>query len=149
MVLSIIFLEDKHKILFHCDVFLSWTRIMSVLIGWPISNTLTPHGKKMHVKEIYVIFIHLFDSGHRICFSIQPQLQLVNLHRNRRYFVIKLHTWFCLSYFLKTNIKLYYVLKWVTGHCNRAAVSRNRYGVNKTIDTHKILINAIQFYVYQ
>ena len=41
---------------------------------------------------------------HRICFSIQLQLQLVNLHRNRRYFVIKLHTWFCLSYFLKTNI---------------------------------------------
>jgi hypothetical protein len=32
-------------------------------------------------------------------------LQLVNLHRNRRYFVIKLHKWFCLSYFLKTNIK--------------------------------------------
>jgi hypothetical protein len=24
---------------------------------------LTLHGKKMHVKEIYVIFIHLFDSG--------------------------------------------------------------------------------------
>jgi hypothetical protein len=33
MVFSIIFLEDKHN------------------------------GKKMHVKEIYVIFIHLFDSG--------------------------------------------------------------------------------------
>ena len=28
-----------------------------------------------------------------------------------------------------------------------AAVSRNRYGVKKTVDTHKILINAIQFYV--
>ena len=28
-----------------------------------------------------------------------------------------------------------------------AAVSRNRYGVDKTVDTHKILINAIQFYV--
>jgi hypothetical protein len=27
------------------------------------NNTLTPHGKKMHVKEFYVIFIHLFDSG--------------------------------------------------------------------------------------
>ena len=27
-------------------------------------------------------------------------LQLVNLHRNRRYFVIKLHTWFCLSVIL-------------------------------------------------
>jgi hypothetical protein len=26
-------------------------------------KTLTPHGKKMQVKEIYVIFIHLFDSG--------------------------------------------------------------------------------------
>jgi hypothetical protein len=34
-------------------------------------------------------------------------LQLVNLHRNRRYFVIKLHTWFCLSYFLKTNLHFY------------------------------------------
>ena len=27
------------------------------------------------------------------------------------------------------------------------AVSRNRYGVEKTVDTHKIMINAIQFYV--
>jgi hypothetical protein len=34
---------------------------------------------------------------------------------------------------------------WVTGHCNRAAVSRNRYGVEKTVDTHKILINEIKF----
>jgi hypothetical protein len=36
------------------------------------------------------------------------------------------------------------MLIWVTGHCNRAAVSRNRYGVEKTVDTHKILINAIK-----
>jgi hypothetical protein len=28
-----------------------------------------------------------------------------------------------------------------------AAVSRNRYGVEKTVDTHTILIKAIQFYV--
>ena len=28
-----------------------------------------------------------------------------------------------------------------------AAVSRNRYGVEKTVDTHKILINALQCYV--
>jgi hypothetical protein len=34
------------------------------------------------------------------------------LHRNRRYFVIKLHTWFCLSYFLKTNIKLYCIYQY-------------------------------------
>ena len=39
------------------------------------------------------------------------------------------------------------LLIWVTGHCNGAAVSRNRYGVEKTVDTHKILINAIAFYV--
>jgi hypothetical protein len=28
-----------------------------------------------------------------------------------------------------------------------APVSRNRYGVEKTVDTHTILINAITFYV--
>ena len=28
-----------------------------------------------------------------------------------------------------------------------AAVSRNWYGVEKTVDTHKILINAIEVYV--
>jgi hypothetical protein len=28
-----------------------------------------------------------------------------------------------------------------------AAVSRNRYGVEKSVDTHNILINAITFYV--
>jgi hypothetical protein len=39
-------------------------------------------------------------------------LQLVNLHRNRRYFVIKLHTWFCLSYFLRTNIKFYCIYQY-------------------------------------
>jgi hypothetical protein len=27
------------------------------------------------------------------------------------------------------------------------AVSRNRYGVEKTVDTHNLLINAINFYV--
>jgi hypothetical protein len=29
-----------------------------------------------------------------------------------------------------------------------AAVSRNRYGVDQTVDTHKILINAIKCYFY-
>jgi hypothetical protein len=124
----------------------------------------------MHVKEICY---------HRICFSIQPQLQLVNLHRNRRYFVIKLHTWFHLSYFLKTHIKFYSIDQYfmsinsffntvsvsrysrpitvtrgrnisdfyVNLRVEVAAVSRNRYGVEKTVDTHTILINAIKFYV--
>ena len=39
------------------------------------------------------------------------------------------------------------MLIWVTGHCNWEAVSRNRYGVEKTVDTHTIMINAIKFYV--
>ena len=35
-------------------------------------------------------------------------LQLVNLYRNRRYFVIKLHTWFCLIFLEdKHNILLH------------------------------------------
>ena len=64
---------------------------------------------------------------HRICFSIQPQLQLVNLHRNRRYFVIKLHTWFCLSYFLKTNINIYCIYQYfmsINSFFNTVSVSR-------------------------
>jgi hypothetical protein len=43
-----------------------WTQkcvVQNASVDVNISNTLTPHGKKMHVKEIYVIFIHLFDSG--------------------------------------------------------------------------------------
>jgi hypothetical protein len=62
-----------------------------------------------------------------ICFSIQPQLQLVNLHRNQRYFVIKLHTWFCLSYFLKTNIKFYTIYQYfmsINSFFNTVSVSR-------------------------
>ena len=78
MVLSIIFLEDKHTILLHLSILYEYQQFFQ----------------------------------HRICFWIQAQLQLVNLHRNRRYFVIKLHTWFCLSYFLKTNIKFYNIYQY-------------------------------------
>jgi hypothetical protein len=60
----------------------------------------------MHVEEIYVIFIHLFDSGILLIIDLNKKkgkgalklpvgvspLQPVNLHRNPRYFVIKLHT---------------------------------------------------------
>ena len=41
------------------------------------------------------------------------------------------------------NISDFYVNLWV----EVAAVSRNRYGVEKTVETHKILINAIKVYV--
>ena len=56
-------------------------------------------------------------------------LQLVKLHRNRRYFVIKLHTWFCLSYFLKTNIQFLSIIF--------------------LEDKHKILLHLSIFYEYQ
>jgi hypothetical protein len=74
---------------------------------------------------------------HRICFSIQPQLQLVNLHRNRRYFVIKLHTWFCLSYFFKTNIKFYSIYQYlmsINSFFNTVSVSRYSRPITVTRD---------------
>ena len=54
-------------------------------------------------------------------------LQFVNLHRNRRYFVIKFHTWLCLSYFLKTNIKFYCIYQYfmsINSFFNTVSVSR-------------------------
>jgi hypothetical protein len=39
---------------------------------------------------------------------------------------------------------LRFLCKFTSWSC---AVSRNRYGVEKTVDTHTILINAIKFYV--
>jgi hypothetical protein len=81
MVLSIIFLEDKHKILLHLSIFYEYQQFFQ----------------------------------HRICFSIQPQLQLVS------------------DFYVNLRVEV-------------AAVSRNRYGVEKTVDTHKILINAIKCY---
>jgi hypothetical protein len=44
---------------------------------------------------------------------------------------------------LRRNISDFYVNLGV----EVAALSRNRYGVEQTFDTHTILINAIQFYV--
>ena len=64
-------------------------------------------------------------------------LQLVNLHRNRRYFVINLHTWFCLSYFLKTNIKLYCIYQYfmsINSFFNTVSVSRYSRPITVTRD---------------
>jgi hypothetical protein len=57
-------------------------------------------------------------------------LQLVNLHRNRKYFVIKLDTWFCLSYFLKSNKTFYCIYQYfmsINSFFNTVSVSRYRY----------------------
>ena len=64
-------------------------------------------------------------------------LQLVNLHRNRRYFVIKLHTWFCLSYFLKTNINCYCIYQYfmsINSFFNTVSVSRYSRPITKSRD---------------
>ena len=68
-------------------------------------------------------------------------LQLANLHRNRRYFVInfvmKLHTWFCLSYFLKTNIKFYYIYQYfmsINSFFDTVSVSRYSRPITVTRD---------------
>ena len=64
-------------------------------------------------------------------------LQLVNLHRNRKYFVIKLHTWFCLSYFLKTNIKFYCIYQYfmsINIFFNTVSVSRYSRPITVTRD---------------
>ena len=64
-------------------------------------------------------------------------LQLVNFHRNRRYFVIKLHTWLCLSYFLKTNIKFYSIYQYfmsINSFFNNISVSRYSRPITVTRD---------------
>jgi hypothetical protein len=74
----------------------------------------------------YFMSINSFFQN-RICFSIQPLLQLVNLHGSRRYFVIKLHIWFCLSYCLKTDIKVYCIYRYfmsINSFFNTVSVSR-------------------------
>jgi hypothetical protein len=49
-------------------------------------------------------------------------LQLVNLHRNQRYFVIKLHTWFCLIFLedkhkILLHITIFYEYQQFFQHC--------------------------------
>ena len=88
-------------------------------------------------KKLYCIYEYQQFFKHRICFSIQPQLQLVNLHRNPRYFVIKLLTWFCLSYFLKTNIKFYCIYQYcmsINSFFNTVSVSRYSRPITVTRD---------------
>jgi hypothetical protein len=47
----------------------------------------------------------------------------------------------------KHNILLHLSIFYEYQQVEVAAVSRYRYGVEKTADTHKIFINAIKFYV--
>jgi hypothetical protein len=94
------------------------------------------------VMHLSIFYEYQQFSQHLICFSIQPQLQLVDLHRNRRYFVIKLHTWFCLSYSLKTNIKLYCIYQYfmsINSLFNTVYVSRYSRPITVTRDPDKLV----------
>jgi Cdc6-like AAA superfamily ATPase len=92
-------------------------------------------------KEKYEInSLHVYSCYDFIC----KEIFVVRLSQNQ--YKSTVHSQFLLNnIIIKKN--WWNALIWVTGHCNRAAVSRNRYGVEKTVDTHKILINEIQFYV--
>ena len=151
MVLSIIFLEDKHKIVLHLSIFYEYQQFFQHRICFSIQPQLqlvNLHRNRRYfrhktshmvlsiifLEDKHKILLHLSIFyeyqqffQHRICFSIQLQLLLVNLHRNRRYFVIKLHTGFCLSYFLKTNIRFYCIYKFfmsINSLFNTVSVSR-------------------------
>ena len=100
---------DINLVVFHFDDF-NYGRRSQPYFFLTIATQLGFFHNIIFLEDKHKILLHLSILyeyqqffQHRICFSIQPQLQLVNLHRNRKYFVIKLHTWFCLSYFLKTN----------------------------------------------
>ena len=65
-----------------------------------------------------------------LCMAVDHYSRILSFNpynRNRRYFVIKLHTWFCLSYFLKTNIKFYCIYQYfmsINSFFNTVSVSR-------------------------
>ena len=112
MVLSIIFPEDKHKVLLHLSIFYEYQQFFSTPYLFldtaaPSTHKFTQKSQIFRHKNSHMVLSIIFPedkhkillhlsifyeyqqfSQHRICFSIQPQLQLVNLHRNWRYFVI-------------------------------------------------------------
>ena len=103
-------------------------RSQCVLIGHPI-RTL-------------IILVQDKNTSLKLPVGVSP-LQLVDLHRNQRYFIIKLHTWFCLSYFLKTNIKfdcIYQYFMSINSFFN--AVSVSRYSRPITNETSHVTTHA-------
>ena len=75
-----------------------------------------------------IILVQDKNTSLKLPVGVYP-LQLINLHINQRYFVIKLHTWFCLSYILKKNIKFNFIYQYVmtiNSFFNLVSVSRYR-----------------------
>ena len=70
------------------------------------------------------------------------------------YFVINLHTWFCLSYFLKTNIKFYCIYQYfmsINSFFNTVSVSRYSRPITVTHDpllAHSTIFFLIMWFYY-
>jgi hypothetical protein len=62
------------------------------LLSWP-SIYVSYRFTIGHPIRTLIILVQDKDISLKLLVGVSP-LQLVNLHRNRRYFVIKLHTWF-------------------------------------------------------
>jgi hypothetical protein len=102
--------------------------------------TLLNHAESVCFKSVIQSERSLFLSNKITSLKLPvgvSRLQLVNLHRNWRYFVIKLHTWFCLSHFLKTNIKFYCIYQYfmsINSFFNTVSVSRYSRPITKSRD---------------
>ena len=100
MVLSIIFLEDKHKVLLHLSIFYEFFSTPYLFLDTAATST-----RKFTQKS--QIFHH------------------------------KTSPWFCLSYFLKTNIKLYCIYQYfmsIDSFFNTVSVSRYSCPITVTRD---------------
>jgi hypothetical protein len=128
MVLSIIFHENKHKMLLHLSTLYEYQQFFQhidkcyTILCLSSRNMIDKTMCEVLWRNISDFYVNLrveVAAVSRNRYGVEKQntslklpvgvspFQVVNLHRNRRYFVIKLHTWFCLSYFLKTNITFY------------------------------------------
>ena len=103
----------------------SWKYFFTRGASW-LKRGASRRGASCPDSRTLIILVQDKNTSLKLLVGVSP-LQLVNLHRNRRYFVIKLHTWFCLSYFLKTNIKFYCIYQYfmsINSFFNTVSVSR-------------------------
>ena len=87
-------------------------------------------------RSLFLSKIKKKNASTKLPVGVSP-LQLLNLHRNRKYFVITLHTWFCLSYFMKTNTKFYCIYQYfmsINSFFNTVSVSRYSRPITVTRD---------------
>ena len=124
-----------------------------------VLSIIFPEDKHTIVLHLTIFYEYQQFFQHRICFWIQPQLQLVNLHRNRRYFVIKLHTWFCLifledKYKILLHLSIFYEYQqfFSTPYLFLDTAARLQWPVTQISACHQFFLNNVHlsiFYEYQ